>query len=124
MSIFDEWLEAKAAEAEAVKRRRIIEDMMVGAFDVPEDFEGTKNVEAEGFKVKINGRINRKVDAERLQDIAAEHGLTEHLSSLFRWKPEINMTLWKAADVAITRPLLDAITATPGRPSFTITKAE
>jgi len=124
MSLFEDWLEAKAAEAEAVKRRRAIEDMMVDAFDVPEDLEGTKNVEAEGFKVKINGRINRKVDAERLQEIAAEHGLVDHLSSLFRWKPEINMTLWKAADAAITTPLLDAITATPGRPSFTITKAE
>lgn len=122
MSLFEDWLEAKAAEAEAVKRRRALEDLMVEAFTIPEDLEGTKNIEAGGFKIKVNGRINRKVDAERLQEIAAEHGLTDHLSSLFRWKPEINMTLWKAADAAITTPLLDAITATPGRPSFTITK--
>lgn len=124
MSLFEDWLEAKAAEAEAVKRRRAIEDLMIDEFEVPQDLEGIKSVDAEGFKIKIGGRINRKVDAERLQEIAAEHGLTDHLSSLFRWKPEINMTLWKAADAAITTPLLDAITATPGRPSFTITKAE
>jgi len=111
MSLYDDWIKAKADEAEATKRRRGIEDLLVKAFEIPENLEGTKNVD------------NRKVNADKLQELAAEHGLTEHLSSLFRWKPEINMTLWKAADASITTPLLDAITATPGRPSFTITKA-
>lgn len=124
MSLYDDWIKAKADEAEAIKRRRGIEDLLVKAFEIPENLEGTKNLEAESFKIKIEGRINRKVNADKLQELAAEHGLTEHLSSLFRWKPEINMTLWKAADASITTPLLDAITATPGRPSFTITKAE
>lgn len=123
MSLYDDWIKAKADEAEATKRRRGIEDLLVKAFEIPENLEGTKNLEAESFKIKIEGRINRKVNADKLQELAAEHGLTEHLSSLFRWKPEINMTLWKAADASITAPLLDAITATPGRPSFTITKA-
>jgi hypothetical protein len=121
MSLYQEWIEAKAAEAMAIKQRRAIEDIMVKSFEVADDFEGTKNIEAETFKIKIEGRINRKVNADKLQEIAAEHGLTDHLSSLFRWKPEIAMTAWKAADKAITTPLLDAITATPGRPSFTIT---
>jgi hypothetical protein len=121
MSLYQDWIEAKAAEAMAIKQRRAIEDIMVKSFEVAEDFEGTKNIEAETFKIKIEGRINRKVNADKLQEIAAEHGLTDHLSSLFRWKPEIAMTAWKAADKAITTPLLDAITATPGRPSFTIT---
>ena len=124
MSLYDDWIKAKADETEATKRRRGIEDLLVKAFEIPENLEGTKNLEAESFKIKIEGRINRKVNADKLQELAAEHGLTEHLSSLFRWKPEINMTLWKAADASITTPLLDAITATPGRPSFTITKAE
>lgn len=123
MSLYEDWMKAKADEAEATKRRRALEDLMVKAFEIPENLEGTKNLEAESFKIKIEGRINRKVNADKLQELAAEHGLTEHLSSLFRWKPEINMTLWKAADASITAPLMDAITATPGRPSFTITKA-
>jgi hypothetical protein len=121
MSLFQQWIDAKAAEAKAIKERRAIEDMMVKSFEVAEDFEGTKNIEVETFKVKIEGRVNRKVNGDKLQEIAAEHGLTDHLTSLFRWKPEIAMTAWKAADKAITTPLLDAITATPGRPSFTIT---
>ena len=124
VSLYQQWLNAKQIEAAAVKTRREIEDQLVKQFSIPENLEGTKNLEAESFKIKIEGRINRKVNADKLQELAAEHGLTEHLSSLFRWKPEINMTLWKAADASITTPLLDAITATPGRPSFTITKAE
>jgi hypothetical protein len=121
MTLFQQWIDAKAAEAKAIKERRSIEDMMIKSFEIPEDLEGTKNLEVETYKIKIEGRINRKVNADKLQEIAAEHGLTDHLSSLFRWKPEIAMTAWKAADKAITTPLLDAITATPGRPSFTIT---
>lgn len=124
MSLYDDWIKAKADEAEATKRRRGIEDKLVKQFQIPENLEGTKNLEAESFKIKIEGRINRKVNADKLQELAAEHGLTEHLSSLFRWKPEIAMTAWKAADKAITDPLLDAITATPGRPSFTISNKE
>jgi hypothetical protein len=123
VSLYQQWLNAKQIEAAAIKTRRDIEDQLVKQFDIPENLEGTKNIEAEMFRIKIEGRINRKVNADKLQELAAEHGLTDHLSSLFRWKPEINMTLWKAADAAITTPLLDAITATPGRPSFTIIKA-
>ena len=124
VSLYQQWLNAKQIEAAAIKTRRDIEDQLVKQFDIPENLEGTKNLEADSFKIKIEGRINRKVNADKLQELAAEHGLTEHLSSLFRWKPEIAMTAWKAADKAITTPLLDAITATPGRPSFTITKGE
>jgi hypothetical protein len=65
--------------------------------------------------------MNRKVDADKLQELAAEHGLSEHLGSLFRWSADINAAAWKAAAPTITAPLLGAITTTPGRPSFSIT---
>ena len=73
------------------------------------------------YAIKIEGRINRKVNADKLIDLATEYGLNDHLSALFRWKPEINMKIWKESDQEITRPLLDAITSESGRPSFTIT---
>jgi hypothetical protein len=122
-SIYQQWLNAKAIEAIAIKTRRDIEDAMVAELDVPAHLDGTMKREVAGFAVKVEGRINRKVDADKLQAIAAEYGLTEHLSSLFRWKPEIALTAWKAASPTITTPLSDAITATPGRPSFSITEA-
>jgi hypothetical protein len=124
VSIYQQWLDAKALETAAIKTRRDLEDAMVKIFNVPENLDGTVNVDADTYKVKIEGRINRKINADKLQELAAENGLTEHLASLFRWKPEINAAAWKAAKPEITSPLLDAITATPGRPSFTITNKE
>jgi hypothetical protein len=122
VSIYQQWLDAKAAETAATKTRRDLEDAMVKTFNVAETLEGTLNFDADTYKVKIEGRINRKINADKLQELAAENGLSDHLASLFRWKPEINAFAWKAAKPEITTPLLDAITATPGRPSFTITK--
>lgn len=117
------WLIAKQAEADAIANRRFIEDQLASIANVSADLDGTETLEAGQYTVKIVGRIDRKVDADKLQEIAIEHGLMDHLSSLFRWKPEINATAWKQADPAIVRPLADAITAKPGRPSFKITIA-
>jgi hypothetical protein len=115
-----EWMQHKVAEEHAVVERRKIEDKMVKLLAMSEDFEGTETAEPEGFVVKIAGRIDRKVDGDKVQELAAEFGLTDHLAKLFRWKPEINMAIWKATDATITGPLAGAITAKPGRPSFKI----
>ena len=115
-----EWLEAKEAERVAIEKRRDLEDAMRKTASIRDDVEGTETLALEGFRVKVVGRIDRKVDADKVQELAAEFGLTNHLSTLFRWKPEINMAIWKSTDEAITKPLAAAITAKPGRPSFTI----
>jgi hypothetical protein len=113
------WLNAKEVEAMAVARRRKLEDELTSLIGVAENMEGTENVETDGgHTIKITGRINRKVDGARIQEIAAEEGLEEHLASLFRWKPEINMKAWQNADKSITGPLLRGITTQPGRASF------
>lgn len=120
-----QWADAKAAEAEAVARRRTIEDRLVELLEIPETKEGTTSSTTEqGYTIKVVGRLNRKIDTERLQELAAEHGLSEHLGSLFRWSADINAAAWKAAAQSITAPLTGAITTTPGRPSFTITKKD
>jgi hypothetical protein len=118
------WLIAKENEAAAMGDRRKIEDRIKKLAKIAEDLEGTETVTPDYFTIKIVGRIDRKVDSDKLQELAAEAGLTEHLSSLFRWTPEINMAIWKASDERITRPLVGAITAKPGRPSFKITIKE
>lgn len=123
-NVYQDWLDAKEAERQAVERRRAIEDRLVAEFEIPENLEGTRSVDADGYTVKIIGRIDRKVDGDALQEIATEAGLSDFLSTLFRWKPEINAAAWKAADSSITDVLSAAITAKPGRPSFTITKGE
>jgi hypothetical protein len=127
MSLSDlsaQWMAAKDAEKAAQEERRLIEDRMLSLIGLPEAFDGTENAAAPGFKIKLVGRLNHRIDSDKLQEIAAENGLTDHLSSLFRWKPEINVRSWKAADESVTNALLDAITTTPGRPSFSIEHQE
>lgn len=122
--IIETWLAAKEEERIAVEVRREIEDKLTAHFGIAESLDGTVNKLVDKFEVKIVGRMTRKVDADKLQEIAAEHGLSDHLGSLFRWKPEINATAWKATDQSITSPLLGAITTTPSRPSYSITIKE
>jgi hypothetical protein len=119
------WILAKQAEITAIDNRRRIEDDLVASLNVDENLDGTRVDEIPGgYQIKIVGRLNRKVDGDRLQELAAEHGLSHHLSSLFRWKPEVNLTAWKAADAYVVKPLSGAITTTPGRPSFTISRKD
>lgn len=116
------WTQSKEAEKAAIEKRRSVEDQLRQMLNIDESFEGTESCAYEGYQIKITGRMTRKVDAEALQELAAENGLTEHLSSLFRWKPEIDAKAWKSADASITSPLMGAITTTPSRASFAITK--
>jgi len=122
MSLYQRWLDAKKAEGIAVTERRELEDQMAVQFAIPKDLDGTIKQELDGYTIRMEGRINKKIDADKLQVLAAEAGISEHLSSLFRWKPEINAKAWGAASSVVTGPLLGAITSTPGRPTFTITK--
>jgi len=114
------WLKAKKTEEDATADRRNIEDHFKKLAGIADDLDGTETIKHDTVEIKIVGRIDRKVDSEKVQELAAEHGLSEHLSSLFRWKPELNMAVWKAADASITQALAPAITAKPGRPSFKI----
>jgi hypothetical protein len=117
-SLIEQWRKAKDAEAAAVEERRRIEDTIAVIIGIPEDLDGVVKISG---VLKITGRIDRKVDGDKLQQLALDAGLTDHLSALFRWKPEINRKAWDAASESITRPLLGAITSKPGRPSFAIT---
>ena len=122
MTLYQQWLDAKAEEKKIVADRRAIEDQIIKVFNIPKTLSNTQNVEADGYKIKIAGRLDRKVNSVKLQDLAAEYGLTDHLSSLFRWTPEVNVIAFESADPRITAPLLEAITTSNSRPSFTIVK--
>jgi hypothetical protein len=118
------WLAAKETERVAVEERRKIEDRLSSLIGIAETLEGTETATPDGFVIKVVGRMNRKVDADKAQEIAAEHGIEAHLSTIFRWKPEIDARAWKAAPDSVTTPLLAAITTTPSRPSYTIIRKE
>lgn len=116
----DRWIQLKEQERQATEARREIEDQLYELVNNKPDGSATTN--HDGFVIKVTRRMNRKIDADLLQEIAAEHGTTEQLSTLFRWKPDIDMRAWKSADESITKPMLDAITTSEGRASFSISK--
>jgi hypothetical protein len=122
--LLETWSQCKQVENQAVETRRAIEDEISALVEINPSTEGTVNFELGKYKVKIVSRLNRKVDADKLQEIAIEAGLTTHLSDLFRWKPELEMKAWKAADQSITSVLIQAVTTTAGRPSYSISFEE
>ncbi len=119
-----QWLAAKEAERVAVETRRQIEDQMASLFGVDPSLEGTANFEQDGHKIKVVGRMNRKVDGDALQDLAREAGLEQFLTTLFKWDPDLKLSAWKSTDKSITDKLAPAITTTPGRPSFSVELVE
>lgn len=118
------WLDAKEAERQAQETRRQIEDQLASELQISEADESARTIEAEGYKVKVTPRINRTVNTERLQELAVENGLQDHIERLFRWKAELSLSAWRKSDPSITAPLADAITTKPGRPSFSIEPKE
>ena len=124
MELSNRWLELKEQEEYVVSERRLIEDQISSLMKIQETLEGVETKKIGNFVIKVTGRIDRKVNAELVQEIAAENGFTEHLPSLFRWTPAINMAAWKKCSPEITTILLGAITSKPGRPSYKITIGE
>lgn len=123
-NIYQAWLNAKAAEAAAIKERRMIEDVLVSQFNIDAAQDKSNTVKQDGYKINITTRLTQKIDSDLLQEIAAEHGTSEHLSSLFSWTPKLVKKEWNATDESITAPLLKAFTTKPGRPTFKITKED
>ena len=62
-----QWLDAKQAEREAVEHRRDAENKLLSLIGIAENHDGTATVETDsGYKLKIVGRMNRKVDGDRV----------------------------------------------------------
>ena len=115
-----EWLKLKRAEEKAVEARRALEDEIMNGSDIATP--RTISEDVDGYKIKIVTKLSKTIDAEKLQDVASDHGLVDFLPRLFRWKPEINKAAWDQADNSIKNVLAEAITAKPARPYFTIEK--
>lgn len=123
-TLCEQWVLAKNIEREAVDNRRIVEDKLTALMAINMKEEKVNSLKANGYQIKATTRMNRKVDSDLVQEIAHEYGLTDYLSTLFRWKPEIELKAWKQADKEITDKLLTAVTTTAGRPSYAITIEE
>ena len=80
-----EWLKAKKAEAAAYKKRVAIEDQIV-ALTGKRD-EGSQTVDATGFKITITGKVSRKMDWDKWEDVKAQIAPNLHP---VKYKPELD----------------------------------
>ena len=119
-----EWLVLKSQEKEIIESRRKVEDKLFSLIGLPQNLNSTKHIDHDFYDIKVTGRAVKKVDADLLQELAQENDLSDQLSYLFRWKPEVNTKNWNTADDRTKNFLADAITTTPSRPSFSITTKE
>lgn len=120
--LMTQWVQAKEDELLAQTQRRAIEEQLQAAIDLPADFAGAKTIEQGGYRCKAVARIDRKVDADLLQEVAAEAGLTDTLSTAFRWKAEINSKAWASLSADAIGIFNKAITSKQSKPTFSITK--
>ena len=122
--LYKQWIALKDAERIAAEQRREIEDEIIAKHNVNLTEEGTETIEDGVFTIKLVRRLNRKVDAEMVQQIAREQGLDDQVERLFRWKADINTKNWKATAPELTGPFVAAITTKPARPTVSVSMKE
>jgi hypothetical protein len=122
--LIETWTQCKKAEQMSVETRRKVEDRISELLKINPNKEETVNLGVSGYKVKIVSRLSRKVDSDLLQEVVAEHGMEALLSSMFRWKADVDIKSWKSATPEVQNVLSKAITTTAGRPSFSVTIEE
>jgi hypothetical protein len=120
-SLCSEWINAKEAEREAAIKLKEVEDKLITFLNVDLSIDGTTRVIDGDISLKVTTRLSRIIDTSRLKELAEERDLNEHLSTLFRWNPEVNLKSWRDADEKVTEPLRDAIAIAPTRPAIAIT---
>jgi hypothetical protein len=121
-TLSERWQAAKTAERQAAEERRQIEDEMRKALKLSESEEGTVKQVIGNTVVKATCRINRKIDAERFLMLANSADI--NVQPITRWKAELIMSAWKALPEEHKAILAPAITAEPGRPTFSVETTE
>lgn len=113
--------EAKQAEQAAKNMRTELEAELARAIGVPDDWEGSKSNTVGDYKVKLTRKMNVKIDATRLRELAVVNNITPILETCFRWKPEIIKKEWDKANEEARTKLAEALEITPGKASFAVT---
>jgi ribonuclease HI len=116
-----EWTDAKEAEREAAIKLKEVEDKLIALLDADLSVDGTTRVIDGDVRINVTTRASRTVDDKKLKELAEERDLNEHLSTLFRWNPEVNLREWRRADKIVIDALSDAIAIAPTRPAIAIT---
>lgn len=115
-------LNEKIAELTAQKKE--LEEKLLEELKLPEDFSGSKTFNTENAKITVTARVNKTIDAEKLKEVAREHGVTDALGVIFNWKPSVIKKEWDKVNPEYQAIFSQAITEKIGSKSIKITRKE
>ena len=117
--------EAKQTELAAKEIRVALEaDLAKAIGGVPSDWEGSRTKAVGEYKVKLTRNISVRIDADLLREIADARQLHEAMNDCFRWKPELNKSVWRETPESVRLTFAPALEFTPGKVCFTVTQKE
>jgi len=117
-SLADQWREAKRAEDEARDRRVEIESHIIEHTGVKE--EGSQTHSAGDWKVKVTGKLNRKLDADAWAEI--EPSIPEDLRPV-SYSPKLEtkgLRYLEANEPDVYRMVARAIETKPAKPAVEV----
>ncbi len=109
--------QAKAAEAQAIEHRRVIEAQIVSRYAAPDGGEGT--VKDDDFSITY--KVTRAVDTDALQK--AWGALSPNTQKAFRWKADVDLKHLRALvdiDPDNAYQAQGFITTKPSKPALTL----
>jgi hypothetical protein len=109
---------AKRVEDEAVKTRREIDRQLAALLANPEKPEGSVSHKADGFKLTVTYKIDRKVDTESLTKDWAKLGAD--VQATFKWKADVSVSELRKLEGPSALLAGRYITAKEASPSITI----
>lgn len=113
-------ISAKQAEDEAIAERRRIDEQLAELLKNPEKPEGaiSQKLEDLGLKLTVTYKINRSVDAKKLQ--AEWDKLSAGAQAAFKWKPEVSVSELRKLEGIDATVASAYITSKPGAPGVEI----
>lgn len=114
-----EWLSAKSKEDSAKAEKHQIGKQIAALVDG--DDESVSRMVLGNIKLAVTRKLNRSVDQKALQ--AAWQNLPATVQETFRWKPDIDLRLYRALEFAAPNDYAIAaqfVTARPATPSIEI----
>lgn len=109
---------AKRAEDAAVAERRRIDGAIAELLKDANKPEGSVSQKADGYKVTVTYKIDRKVDTDKLQ--AAWAKLSAAAAQAFKWKADVSVSELRKLEGADAAAAAVFITSKPASPSITI----
>lgn len=109
---------AKRAEDAAVAERRRIDGVIADLLKDANKPEGSISQKADGYKLTVTYKIDRKVDTDKLQ--AAWSKLSATAAQAFKWKADVSVSELRKLEGADAAAASVFITSKPASPSITI----